>query len=427
MSVTYGFYNSVGGDRKYSADDFSKLFGSLLKDGIFAEYGNRFEVVKADGLAVYVKSGRAWFNGTWILNDSDYLVEIPNINDNVYYVEHAIVIEIDLVNRTNSIKCISGEPSKTQGPPEPTLANGENGVYHHQLCYIMTYPHSSESKALSIVDRRGLAKYGSQYISSVFVQEGHDIPAIRRNTYRGECLGDKITEAQLAEIRQGKFNNYYIGDYWLADGIKWRIADIDYFMNTGNPGVETVNLHHLVIVPESPYPDLVMDLKNINLQTLANGIGFEQWSDYNIADSYLWTTAFEALFETKAVKNKALLEIHDYEVKSFANPTQASNFKPTVALAMEGKYVSLLNEPMVFGSFIHTPNGNSRFTNCNRQLALFRLCPEFINIGDKYWLRDIESESSLIMVHDSGISYPANVVAANSTAYYRPFFAITLK
>ena len=39
MSVTYGFYNSLNGDRKYDSAQISSIFDGLIVDGIFASIG----------------------------------------------------------------------------------------------------------------------------------------------------------------------------------------------------------------------------------------------------------------------------------------------------------------------------------------------------------------------------------------------------
>lgn len=35
MAVKYGFFDSVNGDRKYSADDISNYFLKLISNGVF--------------------------------------------------------------------------------------------------------------------------------------------------------------------------------------------------------------------------------------------------------------------------------------------------------------------------------------------------------------------------------------------------------
>ncbi len=134
MSVTYGFYNSLNGDRKYDASQLSSLISGLITDGIFASVGTCF-VVKADtGTNVNVGIGKAWFNNTWTYNDSILSLEAPPsevLQDRV----DAVVIEVNSSSmvRENSIKFITGTPSSS--PVGPTLAS-EDDLHQYPLCYI---------------------------------------------------------------------------------------------------------------------------------------------------------------------------------------------------------------------------------------------------------------------------------------------------
>lgn len=54
-------------------------------------------------------------------------------------------------------------------------------------------------------------------------------PEMHRNTFRGKCLGESITEEQLTAIQDGRFYDLYVGDYWEINEVKYRIADINYW------------------------------------------------------------------------------------------------------------------------------------------------------------------------------------------------------
>ena len=36
MAFTYGFYNALDHDRKYNAEQISRIFDTLLNDGVFS-------------------------------------------------------------------------------------------------------------------------------------------------------------------------------------------------------------------------------------------------------------------------------------------------------------------------------------------------------------------------------------------------------
>ena len=42
MALTYGFYNSKNGDRKYDAVAMSRMFDGIIRDGVISAYGKSF-------------------------------------------------------------------------------------------------------------------------------------------------------------------------------------------------------------------------------------------------------------------------------------------------------------------------------------------------------------------------------------------------
>ena len=134
MSVTYGFYNSLNGDRKYNVEQVSSLFDGLIIDGVFASIGTAFAVKATTGITVNVGIGKAWFNHTWTLNDSILPLEAPEAEVLLDRID-AVVLEVDATEsvRANSIKFVKGTPSSA--PSNPTLMN-EGTVNQYPLCYI---------------------------------------------------------------------------------------------------------------------------------------------------------------------------------------------------------------------------------------------------------------------------------------------------
>ena len=134
MAFSYGFYNSLNGDRKYNAMHFSRLFDGIIRDGIFMSIGTCMMVTATEGMIVNVGIGRAWFNSTWSLNDAIMplrLAESDLLLDRI----DAIVLDVNTNDnvRENQILIIEGTPSSA--PQRPTLINEGN---HHQypLAYI---------------------------------------------------------------------------------------------------------------------------------------------------------------------------------------------------------------------------------------------------------------------------------------------------
>lgn len=139
MAVTYGFYNSSNGDRKYNAEQFGSIFDGIILDGIFELIGDHFAVTPVGGsLAVYVGTGRAWFNHTWTLNDSNFQVTLEASNLVLPRID-AIVLEVNESTRTNSFKVVTGTAASS--PQKPTLTNTQT-VHQYALAYI-TVPYGA--------------------------------------------------------------------------------------------------------------------------------------------------------------------------------------------------------------------------------------------------------------------------------------------
>lgn len=134
MSVTYGFYNSKNGDRKYDAIQMSSIFDGIIQDGILQHYGTAMVVKESEGMMVNVGIGRAWFNHTWTLNDALLPLTVP-ISEVLLNRIDAVVLEVDAREavRANSIKIIKGTPASS--PKNPTMVK-TNDRWQYPLAYI---------------------------------------------------------------------------------------------------------------------------------------------------------------------------------------------------------------------------------------------------------------------------------------------------
>lgn len=134
MSVTYGFYNSLGGDRKYNALQMSSIFDGIINDGVYMSIGTSMRVTPTTGITVSVGIGRAWFNHTWTLNDSELPIEMTAADILLDRID-AVILEVNAADaaRANSIKAITGEASSE--PSRPILINTDE-VHQYPLAYI---------------------------------------------------------------------------------------------------------------------------------------------------------------------------------------------------------------------------------------------------------------------------------------------------
>ena len=134
MAVTYGFYDSLNHDRLYNAQQMSAIFDGIINDGVFMSVGNQFHTVAGTGMQVIVKSGRAWFDSTWTLNDAEYPLSIDAADVLLTRID-AVVLEVnsEVATRANTIKVVKGTPAST--PAKPTLTNTAT-IHQHALAYV---------------------------------------------------------------------------------------------------------------------------------------------------------------------------------------------------------------------------------------------------------------------------------------------------
>lgn len=170
MSVTSGFFNSVNGDRRYSAEQMSSLFDGIINDGVFASIGTAFEVKAKSGKTVTVGLGRAWFNSIWV--DNDAILSITANDAEILLSRYdAIVIEINHTSavRAGTIKYIKGTASSN--PQKPTMAN-TNEVHQYPLAYIYRPSGSTEITQSNITNCVGTSS--CPYITGILQVQNID-------------------------------------------------------------------------------------------------------------------------------------------------------------------------------------------------------------------------------------------------------------
>ena len=155
MAVTYGFYNSVNGDRRYDALQMSSIFDGIILDGVFQHYAERLMVHAATGMTVNVHPGRAWFNHTWTLNDSVLPLTIPQSELILDRID-SVVLEVDARDavRKNTIKVVRGTPSSN---PQRTPPIRMQDLNQYPLAYVYVKAKASAITQANITNNVGMS------------------------------------------------------------------------------------------------------------------------------------------------------------------------------------------------------------------------------------------------------------------------------
>lgn len=222
------------------------------------------------------------------------------------------------------------------------------------------------------------------------------------SVFRGKNLGATFTEAQVNAIDSGTFEDIFIGDYWEKDGVKYRVAAFDYFLNNGTPAVMTS--HHAVVVPDTSLYTYRMN----DTDSTATGYRGSVMFSAGLTD---------ALTQIRGIFNGNLLRIPLLTTIT-ATGNDATDWR------WDGsRYISIMNESMLYsspmwGTQVHSPYNSG---NCSSQLPLFAMRPDLINTRESYWLSDIVSSTSFSSHMVQG--RPGNTVASTALGV-RPFIMV---
>ena len=146
-----GFFNSVDGDRKYSADDLSSFFVKLISDGVFPNPSNNLKVVAKSGLTVTVKEGFGFIKAKYAENTSDYDLTLDAADTDNPRIDR-IVLRLSTTNRNITLNVLKGTASAT---PEAPALTRTSTVYELCLASIAVAANATAIATADITDTRG--------------------------------------------------------------------------------------------------------------------------------------------------------------------------------------------------------------------------------------------------------------------------------
>ena len=190
MALTFGFYDSVNGDRTYTAKQFSQFFDGILSEGVFETIGDEFRVTAASGMIVNVGTGRAWLKSKWVLNDSVMPLQLAASEPILNRID-TVVFAIDEPTRTIDITSVKGTPASS--PVAPTLTNtAEHFEYRIADVYIPATATAISSNNISNFVGTEATPYVRMIMDTLFfsnsmpLADGTGTPGSARTYARGD-------------------------------------------------------------------------------------------------------------------------------------------------------------------------------------------------------------------------------------------------
>lgn len=114
--LNYSFFNSVidqegNPDRPFDANDFSKYFGTLIKNGVFPNPSTNFQIQGDQGnMSVKAERGLAWIEGHLAYDDSVFILNIDPADSVLDRIDR-VVLRLDTLERCIKWVVKKGEPS----------------------------------------------------------------------------------------------------------------------------------------------------------------------------------------------------------------------------------------------------------------------------------------------------------------------------
>ena len=258
----------------------------------------------------------------------------------------------------------------------------------------------SDSSIFMVHDGTGLKRITFEDVKRAMIYPN---AGSHNSIYRGKNLGSTLTQAQYTAIRNGTFDDLFIGDYWVMGGINYRIAAFDYYYNTGDINCTS---HHIVVVPDKCLYSAKM---NDTATTQGGYVGSKMYrTELNRAKTII-----------KNAFNNHILNHRDYLSTAVFNNTVSNG-------GWFDSEVDLMTENMVYGGPLHMAISNTNgiapiFRISNSQLPLFSHNHHLLSILEPWFLRDVVNDSTFATIYTHGNS---SVNDANLDMGVRPYFCV---
>lgn len=150
MAITYGFFNSVDGDRKYTAAQIGDYLQGLISSGVYADDASSLQVLAAGGMQLTVKPGRALLNYKFLYNDSPLTLTLDSsgAQDRI----DAIVAYMDLTQRSCGITVKKG--TQAAAPKAPAMTRNSTRK-EYMLASVLVRRLATQITQVNITDTRG--------------------------------------------------------------------------------------------------------------------------------------------------------------------------------------------------------------------------------------------------------------------------------
>lgn len=240
-----GFFNSVAGDRLYTAEQMNNPYHRIVSNGVFAKpdgsSSTDFQVIADGTMKLHVKEGEGIFDGKWAKSDAEMVLNVPAA-DVTYPRIDSVCFRVDYGRREGILTLKIGTPAIS--PTPPALQRSQQ-AYEYRLANIRVNANVQGITQANITDTRAGSDCG--FITHLLYQSDISATFIQWQAQFDEWFKDvKETLSTSTLIRS--YSSQYI-----TSGASETVIPIDIQPYNHNLDILQVFENGLRLVPDVEY------------------------------------------------------------------------------------------------------------------------------------------------------------------------------
>lgn len=287
--ANYGFFDSVSGDRRYSAEDLTKYFLQLIPNGVIT---GGLAVTSSGGLSVSVSAGWGFIESRWFKNAAAYTLGLETADPTNPRIDR-VTLKLDLSARTIAITAKTGTAAAT--PSAPALTRSSS-VYELSLAQIYIVAGATAITNSEITDERGDGTVCG-YVTGFGALGGMTFQQLTRAEYDALSTYSNSTQYVVAEADNSI--SVYIGETeldggskknYVANGLRFSVKDQPLTMNVYDLSEDNIYLGNgfsisMALIVSNTTKELSYTSRYVQLNTSSNNwfiAGLQKTGEVNL-------------------------------------------------------------------------------------------------------------------------------------------------
>jgi hypothetical protein len=287
--ANYGFFDSVSGDRRYSAEDLTKYFLQLIPNGVIT---GGLAVTSSGGLSVSVSAGWGFIESRWFKNVSAYTLGLETADPTNPRIDR-VTLKLDLSARTITIAAKTGTASAT--PSAPTLTRSST-VYELSLAQIYIAAGTTAITNSEITDERGDSTVCG-YVTGFGALGGMTFQQLTRAEY--DALPSYSNSTQYVVKEADNSISVYVGETeldggskknYIVNGLRFSVKDQPVAMDVYDLSQDNIYLGNgfsisMALIVSDTTKDLSYTSRYVQLNTSSNNwfiAGLQKTGEVNL-------------------------------------------------------------------------------------------------------------------------------------------------